>query len=75
MATKRKDFSQIAFDVVQRATEEATAPTMTERQESGRKGGVKGGATRAVRLTPERRREIATKAAATRWRKKFPTEA
>ena len=32
--------------------------------------GAKGGRARAMKLTPERRREIARKAAATRWAKK-----
>ena len=35
----------------------------------GRLGGQKGGKARAAKLTPEQRREIAKKAAATRWRK------
>ncbi len=35
--------------------------------ELGRKGGLKGGKARAEKLTPERRSEIARKAAATRW--------
>ncbi len=34
-----------------------------------RKGGLKGGAARSKKLTPERRREIARKAAAARWSK------
>ena len=33
----------------------------------GRLGGQKGGKARAARLSPERRREIAQKAAAARW--------
>lgn len=33
----------------------------------GRRGGLKGGKARAATLTPERRREIARKAAASRW--------
>lgn len=37
MATKRKDFTQIAFDVVQRATGETTAPAPSKKPESGRK--------------------------------------
>ena len=75
MVAKRKDFTQIAFDVVQRATGEVTAPAPSERQESGRKGGIKGGVTRGITLTPERRRQIAAKPAAVRWSKKAPTEA
>lgn len=37
--------------------------------ELGRLGGLKGGKARAVKLSPEQRREIAKKAAASRWRK------
>jgi hypothetical protein len=35
----------------------------------GRKGGLKGGKARAKKLSPERRSEIAKKAAAARWKK------
>lgn len=35
--------------------------------ELGRQGGLKGGRARAKKLTPERRQEIARKAAAARW--------
>jgi hypothetical protein len=35
----------------------------------GRRGGLKGGAARSASMTPERRAEIAKKAAATRWKK------
>jgi hypothetical protein len=37
--------------------------------ESGRRGGLLGGKARAERLTPERRSEIARKAATKRWSK------
>jgi len=37
--------------------------------EQGRIGGAMGGHARAASLTPERRREIAKKAIATRWAK------
>lgn len=37
--------------------------------EFARKGGRKGGPARAEALSPERRKEIAKKAAAARWRK------
>ena len=70
MATnKRKDFTQVAFDVVQRATGETQAAAPTERQESGRKGGLKGGVARAGVLSPEQRSQIASLAAQTRWKK------
>lgn len=73
--TKRKDFTQIAFGVVQRATGEVTAPALSKKQESGRKGGLIGGKGRAITLSSSRRREIAVKAAEARWKKKSPTEA
>jgi hypothetical protein len=37
--------------------------------EANRKGGLKGGKARAESMTPERRAEIAKKAAAKRWEK------
>lgn len=78
MTTKRtnprKDFTQVAFNVVQQATGEApSAPEIDPKKkaaiESGRKGGVKGGPSRAKKLTAEQRSEIAKKAAKTRWEK------
>lgn len=69
MVTKRKDFTQIAFDVVQRATGKTAAPSPSKKQESGRKGGLKGGASRAIVLTPEQRSQIARVAAQARWKK------
>jgi hypothetical protein len=38
-----------------------------ERVARGKLGGSKGGTIRAAKLTPERRQEIARKAAAARW--------
>jgi hypothetical protein len=38
-------------------------------KEMGRLGGLKGGPERARRLSPERRKEIAQKAARARWEK------
>ena len=67
----RKDFSQIAFDVVQQAIGEVVPEPIDDKkkaaQESGRRGGLKGGTARAATLTPEQRSEIAKKAAAKRW--------
>lgn len=76
MATKtnpRKDFTQVAHDVFLKATSEVPAqPEITPEKkaaiESGRRGGLKGGAGRATTLTPERRSEIAKKAAKARWK-------
>ncbi len=67
----RKDFSQLAFDVVQQAIGEVVPEPIDDKkkaaQESGRRGGLKGGTARAATLTPEQRSEIAKKAAAKRW--------
>ena len=38
-------------------------------KEYAKKGGIKGGASRAAKLSPERRKEIAKRAAEKRWRK------
>lgn len=70
MATsKRKDFTQTALAVVQQATGEVIAPAPTKKQESGRKGGVVGGAARASKLSGEQRTAVAKKAAQSRWKK------
>jgi len=37
-------------------------------KEYARKGGLKGGKARAAKLSPQKRSEIATKAAQTRWK-------
>lgn len=66
----KKDFTQVAFDVVQQATGEAPKPAPdTARQENSRKGGLKGGAARMDTMTPEQRSELAKKAAEARWKK------
>jgi len=69
----RKDFSQIAFDVVQQAVGEVVPEPIDDKkkaaQESGRRGGLKGGTARATALTPEQRSEIAKVAASARWKK------
>lgn len=68
MATK-KDFTQVAHAVVMQATGTALVKTETLKQVAGRKGGKKGGASRAIILTPEQRSEIARVAAQARWKK------
>ena len=73
MATKsnsRKDFTQIAFDVVQQATGEvARKAELTGKKADSRKGGLVGGKARADKLTSEQRLEIAKGATAKRWGK------
>ena len=71
MAKRKKqehDFSVTAFRVVQKATGQVEKRTI-DFKALGRLGGLKGGKARAERLTPERRSEIAKKAAMARWGK------
>ena len=60
-----------AFNIVQMATGQMEKPEPPKKNEAavtlGRLGGLKGGKARAVKLTPERRAEIAKKAAEKRW--------
>jgi hypothetical protein len=67
----RKDFSKVTFSIVQQVTNETPPEPIDEQkkpaQESGRRGGLKGGTACAEALTPEQRSEIAKKAAAKRW--------
>ncbi|UJP01766.1 MAG: histone H1 [Nitrosomonas sp.] len=70
----RKDFTQIAFDIVQKASGETEPEEPIDEKkkaaiESGWRGGLKGGKSRADKLTPEKRSEIAKKAAQIRWNK------
>jgi len=65
---KEHDFSVTAFRVVQEATEPKPKQAI-DFKALGRLGGLKGGRARAARLTPERRTEIARKAALARWAK------
>jgi len=64
------DVNVIAADIVARATDEAHIVKNPAAVALGRLGGLKGGRVRAERLTPERRAEIAKKAAAARWASK-----
>jgi hypothetical protein len=76
MAKKKRDhdFAVNAFRVVQEATKEPEAPEAKPEGKNphavalGRLGGLKGGKARASKLTPEKRRKIAQKAAQTRWK-------
>lgn len=71
-----KDFSQIAYEVFQKAIGEIPKEEPADPNKSlkavtlGRMGGLKGGRARADSLTPEKRKEIATKAAEKRWSEK-----
>jgi len=70
-----KDANQRAHQIARMLTEGPGAgEIVTERSERmaeiGRKGGRKGGASRIKALSPERRSEIAKKAAEARWKTK-----
>jgi hypothetical protein len=66
-----KDLNQSAYDIVQQATGQVEKPEEKEKNPAavslGRLGGLKGGKARATKLTPEKRKEIAKKAAQKRW--------
>lgn len=62
-----------AILVAKIATGEATETLPDDSKDAAAKAlGKKGGAARAKKLTPERRAEIAKKAAGQRWKKKEP---
>ena len=64
---------KMMVDIATGAVPDAVDDGKNERaSEMGREGGLKGGAARADALAPERRAEIASKAAQTRWAKKAP---
>jgi hypothetical protein len=74
-SSKKKDINETAFSIVQQATGQSETPQAQPEKNPaavslGKLGGLKGGAARAIKLTPERRKEIARKAALSRWKKK-----
>ncbi len=74
MAKKHKDFNQLAKSIIDIATGNEDTNKIDDGKNPaavalGRLGGLKGGKARANSLTPERRAEIAKKAAASRWKK------
>lgn len=62
------DLNRLAHRLVKEATE--PQEKLSQAQVNGRKGGLNGGKARAEKLTPEKRSEIARRAAAARWRTK-----
>jgi hypothetical protein len=80
MKTKKRssDINVMAFQIMQEATRETSQPKPIEQPAKeknpaavalGRLGGLKGGPSRAKKLSSKRRKEIARKAAQTRWSK------
>lgn len=59
------DLNQVAHRIVRESTEPKDPETPA--QQNGRNGGLKGGVARAKKLSPEKRSEIAQKAAQARW--------
>lgn len=68
-----RDPNQLAAAIVRIATGEVAdsveAAPSSDQATLGRLGGLKGGRARADKLSPERRAEIASRAAAARWKK------
>jgi hypothetical protein len=72
-SSKPRDLNAMAAAIVDQATSDEPERDPDEGKnpaavELGRLGGKKGGKARAEKLTPERRSEIAQKAAQARWR-------
>lgn len=63
---KDEDVNLLAKSILNKATSEGKDPLAVE---LGRRGGLKGGKARAMKLSAKRRREIAKKAARIRWSK------
>lgn len=64
---KPADLNRLAAAIVGDATDETPQQPESRHTAAGRKGGIKGGRARAMKLTPARRREIAKQAAESRW--------
>jgi hypothetical protein len=72
MAKRPRDPNQLAKLIVDIAIGNVPDPISEQKRKpsglKGRSGGLKGGKARATALTPERRRQIAMKAARARWK-------
>ena len=64
-----RDVNKLAKAIVEEATDKAASDKNPAAVALGRLGGLKGGKARAEALSPERRSEIAKKAAMARWKK------
>ena len=77
MDTKKRpsDINALAFQIVQEATQDKPASSEPIKKKNpaavalGRLGGLKGGPARAKKLSKKRRKEIAQRAAKSRWKK------
>jgi hypothetical protein len=72
---QNEDINRIAKRIVAETTEDNKEPSKEKSNKNpaavklGRLGGLKGGKARAKKLSAKRRKEIAKKAAQTRWKK------
>lgn len=68
---KHPDLNQLAASIVGQATREEKPKKGPEKDPAavalGRKGGLKGGKARAEKLSSQRKKQIARKAAEARW--------
>jgi hypothetical protein len=66
------DINETAYRIMQQSTGQASPATQPAKNPAavalGRLGGLKGGKARAAALTPKKRKEIAKKAAISRWK-------
>lgn len=73
--TASKDQNELAFNIMKQITSdkpEAPPEKNPAAVALGRLGGLKGGKARAEKLSAKKRKEIAQKAAMSRWGKKKP---
>lgn len=71
--SSNKDVNQLAASILDSVTKEPVKGVPQKNPAAvalGRLGGLKGGKARAEKLSAKRRKEIAKKAAQTRWSKK-----
>ena len=61
--SSKRDLNQLAASIVERTTQEKNPAAVA----LGRLGGLKGGKARASKLSPNERKQIASKAARARW--------
>ena len=73
-SSKGKDTNQLAASVVAQATGQIQTQSEPKKEKNpaavalGRLGGLKGGNARAIKLTTDERKRIATEAAKSRWK-------
>ena len=66
---KPKEVNIIASEIIGKATNESATTKNLAAVALGRLGGLKGGKARAEKYSPEKRKEIAKKAAQVKWGK------